>query len=150
MTTETATHTTDVNALRNLGSEWMKGGKHRIYFNNLQKLAGYDGLVVDHYNTGNIASATLDGRKISNSQAGRIIGSFQSAKLWYDVLTGKWWSSGLDDDDRDAIIAEIKRQAEGAGADASLTCRRCHTTGAARQYPFSTNPGSGFCDDCHN
>ena len=149
MTTETATRTIDVNALRNLGSEWMKGGKHRIYFNNLQELAGYGGLVTEHYNSGAIASATLGGEKISNSQVGRIIGSFQSAKLWYDVLTGKWWSSGLDDEDRDAIIAEIKRQAEDADTGTSLSCRRCHTTGMAGQYPFSTNPGSGLCDDCN-
>lgn len=148
MTTETATRTIDVNALRNLGSEWMKGGKHRIYFNDLQELAGYGGLVTDHYNSGAIASATLDGRKISNSQAGRIIDTYRSAKLWYDVLTGKWWSSGLGDDDRDAIIAEIKRQA--TGADTGLTCRRCHTIGVAGQYPFSTNPSAGLCDDCVN
>lgn len=149
MTTETATRTINVNALRNLGSEWMQGGKHRIYFNNLQELAGYGGLVTDHYNTGTIASATLDGRKISNSQAGRIIDHYRNAKLWYDVPTGQFWSSVLDDEDRDAIIAEIKRQAEDADTDTSLSCRRCHTTGMAGQYPFSTNPGSGLCDDCN-
>jgi len=148
MTTETATRTIDVNALRNLGNEWRGGSHHRIYFNDLQALAGYGGLVTDHYNSGAIASAKLDGVKISNSQAGRIISEYQNAKLWYDVLTGKWWSSGLGDDDRDTIIAEIKRQTTGTGAVADLSCRRCHTTGATGQHPFSTNPASGFCDDC--
>lgn len=27
-------------------------------------------------------------------------------------------------------------------------CRSCGTRGFGGQYPFSTNPGSGLCDDC--
>ncbi len=29
-----------------------------------------------------------------------------------------------------------------------LRCRKCHQMGHAGEYPFSTMPGSGRCDDC--
>jgi len=29
-----------------------------------------------------------------------------------------------------------------------LRCRRCGTSGYSGDYPFSTMPGSGYCDDC--
>jgi len=29
-----------------------------------------------------------------------------------------------------------------------MTCRHCRQTGYTGAYPFSTNPGSGLCDDC--
>lgn len=31
----------------------------------------------------------------------------------------------------------------------SCRCRRCGTVGREGGYPFSTNPASGLCDDCH-
>lgn len=30
----------------------------------------------------------------------------------------------------------------------TLKCRKCGATGQRGQYPFSTLPGSGLCDDC--
>lgn len=30
-----------------------------------------------------------------------------------------------------------------------MRCRSCGQIGYTRQYPFSTNPGSGHCDDCN-
>jgi hypothetical protein len=29
-----------------------------------------------------------------------------------------------------------------------MTCKHCRQTGYTGGYPFSTNPGSGLCDDC--
>jgi len=30
-----------------------------------------------------------------------------------------------------------------------MTCRRCHQSGYRGEYPFSTDPSSGLCDDCY-
>ena len=29
-----------------------------------------------------------------------------------------------------------------------MRCRECHEVGEVGEYPFSTNPSSGLCDDC--
>lgn len=34
-------------------------------------------------------------------------------------------------------------------ANSFMRCCRCGQTGHTGGYPFSTNPGSGLCDDCH-
>jgi hypothetical protein len=57
---------------------------------------------------------------------------------------------------RDAAIAAAKKLAVGAtlaarraaGASSRMCCRSCGQTGSRGSYPFSTNPGSGRCDDC--
>ena len=63
--------------------EWQKGDHHRIYFNwhTDEVLAEFFGLVINRYKTGNISSAYLNGEKISNSEARRIIGT----NPYYDV-----------------------------------------------------------------
>lgn len=55
----------------------LKPWKDRRYVNNLADLIG---LEVSHYGTGNICYAALNGEKISNAAAGRILG----AKVWLD------------------------------------------------------------------
>lgn len=30
----------------------------------------------------------------------------------------------------------------------TMRCRKCGTVGAVGGYPFSTAPGTGYCDDC--
>ena len=52
-------------------------GEERWYVNNSEELAG---LELHHYNTGNISAAYLNGEKISNSQAKRLIG--QLGNVW--------------------------------------------------------------------
>lgn len=49
----------------------------RVYVNCWEEAIG---LEVDYYNSGNIKRATLDGEKISNSAARRIL----SGKVWFD------------------------------------------------------------------
>ncbi len=73
------------------GREWRKGDKHRVYFNNIAPLIG---LSLSRYGTGNISSARLDGRKISNSSARRILNSISRAKFWYDLADGDFHSPG--------------------------------------------------------
>ncbi len=57
---------------------------------------------------------------------------------------------------RDAGIAATQQMAVAArqatqrasGASSRMRCRSCGQTGSRGSYPFSTNPGSGRCDDC--
>lgn len=56
--------------------------------------------------------------------------------------------------DTDARIAyHVGCVPAGAGRSVAaepqtMRCRRCGVSGAIGQYPFSTNPSSGLCDDC--
>lgn len=40
------------------------------------------------------------------------------------------------------------KPAAAAATTAACKCKKCGTTGPRGQYPFSTLPGSGLCDDC--
>lgn len=98
------------------GSEWQKGDYHRIYFNNLAEIYG---LTCSFYNTGNVSSASLDGEKISNSGARRILSALGDAKLWYDVNSGRfgykfYGNNWFGKSDMDAIIEKIKNLCEEA------------------------------------
>ena len=66
-------------------SRWTKTGYDgkkydRIYFN-----AEDLGMKVEYYNSGNVSGASIDGEKVSNSEAKRILGS----KAFLDLTTGK-------------------------------------------------------------
>lgn len=66
------------------GSRWTKYGKDRVYLDDWTQ---YIGLDVDHYKTGNISGATLDGEHISNSEARRIVGTVH--KVYFDTADSK-------------------------------------------------------------
>lgn len=72
------------------GSRWQKNGMDRVYFNNVAKKAGVD---VNRYNTGNISSAAIKGRKISNTSAGEIMRAIGESKVYYDRGTRKMMTS---------------------------------------------------------
>ena len=78
------------------GKLWEKGSMKRIYFN-----ASAWGLEVNHYNTGNISSATINGERISNSEAARC----ENVKIWYDLQDGKFYTKNMDSLHNDARIA---------------------------------------------
>lgn len=65
------------------GKRWQKREHNRIYLESAI-LSKAIGLEAETYKTGNISSATLNGEKISNSQAGKIYGALGSANLYYD------------------------------------------------------------------
>lgn len=96
------------------GSRWQKNGMDRIYFNNLY---GWYGLEMETYKTGNISSASLDGEKISNSQAKKLESEIGFGKLWFDVPTGKWMARELNGREAkmieriEANVAELVAQA---------------------------------------
>ena len=69
------------------GSRWQKNGLDRVYFNNLPAWYGLDSTT---YNSGNIASATVDGELVSNSQ-GRKLYAGLDGKVWFDVVTGQYF-----------------------------------------------------------
>jgi hypothetical protein len=63
------------------GKEWTGGTNHRVYFKPQHIL----GLEVECYKTGSLRNVTLNGERISNSKAGRIINAF----LYVNVITGE-------------------------------------------------------------
>lgn len=70
------------------GKLWEKGGKSRLYFNNLDALYG---LKVTRRKSGTISSATLDGEEISNGEATRLLGVLNETKIWYDLTDHKFY-----------------------------------------------------------
>jgi len=102
-----------VQALEGIGgSRWQKNGNDRIYFNDLPE---FYGLHTNHYNSGNVASATLNGETISNSKASKIIHDLSALKVWYDVTTDefvfKGWVAAIAEQYATPIVAEIQRRA---------------------------------------
>ncbi len=92
--------------LMELGNVWQKNGHHRIYLNDLPSLYG---LKVSYYGTGNVRSATLDGEKISNAAATRLLGPL-SGKMWYDVVTTQFATDGSDRDVFVSLLTEIRNR----------------------------------------
>ena len=90
MTTTTTTQLTQAG-----GREWQSGDRHRVYFNDLA--SRWPRLQVTQYNTGNISSATLDGERISNTRASRLLTDLDTGKLYFDVVDGQWHWQGLSD-----------------------------------------------------
>ena len=76
------------------GNLWENYGKCRVYFNGAD-IAARQGLDWGTYNTGNISSATLDGEKISNSEAKRILAGFGLHKIWFDFADGQFHTRGV-------------------------------------------------------
>lgn len=72
------------------GSEWRGGNNHRVYINE-QAIKNILGLRVSKYKTGNVCSASINGKTISNSEATKII----LAKIYYDVAADKLQAAGL-------------------------------------------------------
>ncbi len=65
------------------GSRWTRNGHDRVYLNEWADLAG---LEISRYKSGNIWSAAYQGDTISNSQAGKLLGSID--KVWFDAADG--------------------------------------------------------------
>ncbi len=90
------------------GREWIKDGKHRVYFND-DVMCDLYGLKTSHYNTGNVSSASLNGEPISNSRARKILSTLVG-KLWYDLADGQFHSQYLSDSTVEKLVAEITRR----------------------------------------
>lgn len=104
-----------IKALESKGfHRWTKGDYDRLYAN-----AEDFGLYTESYNSGNIRYAELNGVKISNAAAGRIL----SAKIYIDVKTGELVVSRATGDADEiveavkAAIAEAKAEVESEEAE---------------------------------
>ena len=75
-----------------IGNRWTKKGD-RLYLTDAFMLSAV-GLEYECYKTGNIASATLNGEKISNSKAGKIASFLRFAKIYVDLETGELVNAG--------------------------------------------------------
>lgn len=105
----TALTTEQITVLESAGfKRWTKAGKDRLYANG--KVAKTFGLEVDYYNSGSIRYAELDGDKISNAEAGRILTSVDGAYI--DVLTSKLHASDRAMKFLKAGILELPESAE--------------------------------------
>jgi hypothetical protein len=109
----------DIELLNKIGGkEWIKNGKHRIYFNNLEDLIG---LHCIYYNSGNIRTASLRNEgKISNSRATTISAVYGNSKVWFDVNDGQFHSKiqafpgSHGEDFHDMIVEEIRQRVSQA------------------------------------
>lgn len=89
------------------GSLWTKGSHRRVYFNNLAELA-YPTLELTFYGTGNISSASLDGERISNSAAYRLLNAVRYSKVWWDSADAQFHGREISQHAFDAVVAGIK------------------------------------------
>ena len=97
------------------GRDWRSsdGSKHRVYLNDLIEF--YPTLEVSYYGTGNVSSARLDGDRISNTKARRILQALDGTKLWWDANTQEWGhrAYGAEELVRE-IIKEIEERIQEA------------------------------------
>lgn len=74
-------NTFDIEALEKKGfNRWTKGNMDRLYF-NIEKSGD---LELDYYKSGNLRSADLDGERISNAEACRLL----AVKCFIDLKNG--------------------------------------------------------------
>lgn len=81
-------------------TRWTKGDKDRLYFN----IEDNGALDIDRYKSGNIHHAYLDGEKISNSRASRIL----ATSAYLDLKTGETVVVSGDEHD---LVADIFEKA---------------------------------------
>jgi len=65
-----------------------------VRFTNESELLELIELDLNHYGTGNIRSATLEGESISNSGAKRILNRLCGIKFWFDLEEGQFHVNG--------------------------------------------------------
>ncbi|QKW31474.1 helix-turn-helix domain-containing protein (plasmid) [Streptomyces seoulensis] len=73
------------------GRRWQKNGMDRVYINNWHEFAG---LEASYYKTGNVSSASFQGRSIANGRVAGIMGAID--KVWFDAADGKLHASYYD------------------------------------------------------
>lgn len=66
---------------------WEKGNHKRAYLNE-KAISTALNMTIKRYKGGNIVEATMDGERISNSEARRIMNAF--GNTYYDMLNEKW------------------------------------------------------------
>ena len=82
-----------------------------------------------------------------------ITGNTYNVKDALKALGGRWDSAArgwrVPAEKSDAARALVSAPtAKASFQSARLVCRSCGQSGTRGDYPFSTMPGSGRCDDC--
>ena len=73
--------------LANGAREWKKDVHHRIYITGTDIARNALKIEADHYKSGSVRSARMDGEKISNSEYGRLM----TACYYYDVVDDQFY-----------------------------------------------------------
>ncbi len=88
------------------GARCNVGGDHdRVYMDDLER---WSGLEVSRYGTGNISHARLDGVRLSNTRARKLLARLDSGKLYYDVNAGAWGWRDLSADTARGLVDRIR------------------------------------------
>lgn len=93
--------------LKEGGKKWSKNGKERVYLDD-SLIAKLIGLKYSTYSNGNISSASIQGEKISNSDARSYVQSIMRMKLFYDLKEGKFNFNGGEFEKE--IVKKIKEK----------------------------------------
>ena len=97
-------NTIDIDVLEKKGfNRWTKGNMDRLYF-NLEKSGD---LELDYYNSGNLRSADLDGERISNAEACRLL----SVKCFIDLKNGNKLVVQYGREDAQDVVRELAQKA---------------------------------------
>ena len=99
--------------IRSFTNSWThpRTSEERLYLDQ-DAACRFIGLAVQRYKSGGIKHATLDGERVSNTLAFRIVGSMHRA--YYSVTTGKWYADR--DDAIDLVIDKLAEMEEKAEA----------------------------------
>ena len=95
-------------ALLGLGYKmWERDDDRRIYIDAADIPELY-GLRVERYKTGNVRTATLDGKGISNGYAHELLAQLSAGSFWFDCVKAHWTCRRMSDTDFRRILAGIR------------------------------------------
>lgn len=101
---EQAKNTIDIDALEKKGfNRWTKGNMDRLYF-NIEKSGD---LELDYYKSGNLRSADLDGERISNAEACRLL----AVKCFIDLKNGNKFVVQYGREDAQDMVRDLAEKA---------------------------------------
>jgi hypothetical protein len=66
------------------GSRWTKNSLDRVYLDGWTRLAG---IITEHYRTGSIGYAEINGRPIANGRVGKLVSAID--KVYFDAADGE-------------------------------------------------------------
>ena len=98
------------------GARWRRGDHDRVYMNDLER---WSGLEVSRYGTGNISHARLDGERLSNTRARKLLARLDNGKLYYDINAGAWGWRDLSADTARGLVDRIRETVDRMEHDGS-------------------------------
>lgn len=99
-----AKNSIDIEALEKKGfNRWTKGNMDRLYF-SLEKAGA---LELDYYKSGNLRSADLDGKRISNAEACRLL----AVKCFIDLKKGNELVVQCGREDEQDMVRDLAEKA---------------------------------------